>query len=192
MHDPITQFAQWMADAQACAAIAEATAMTLATATADGKPAARIVLLKEHGPQGFVFYGNMESRKFRELAANPHAALCFHWMPLERQVRIEGTVSRVSDAEADAYFASRDRGKQIGAWASQQSQPLSNRAELEARIAEFEKKFVGGAVPRPGHWSGWRLAPDRIEFWSQGTARLHERHVYTRNGNGWQHTLLYP
>jgi pyridoxamine 5'-phosphate oxidase len=166
--------------------------MTLATATPQGVPAARIVLLKAHGPEGFVFYGNMESRKFRELAANPHAALCFHWMPLERQVRIEGTVTRVSDADADAYFNSRPRGRQIGAWASQQSRPLASRDELEARNAQFEGKFAGMPVPRPPHWSGWRLTPSAIEFWVNSDVRLHAREVYARTADGWSHTLLYP
>ncbi len=194
MHDPITKFAEWFDEARACDGVKDATAMTLATADASGKPAARIVLLKSHGADGFVFYGNMESRKFRELAGNPQAALMFYWAALDHQVRIEGTVTRVSDVEADVYFRSRERGKQIGAWASLQSQPLANRGELEARIAEFTANYEGRDVPRPPHWSGWRLVPARIEFWSQGDFRLHEREVYTRAdvGSAWGLQLLYP
>lgn len=194
MTDPIAQFSDWFAAARAHPGIKEPTAMTLATATPDGMPAARVVLLKEHGPEGFVFYGNMESRKFRELAANPNAALCFYWQPLDRQVRIEGRVAPVSNEEADAYFATRERGKQIGAWASLQSQPMKNRAEFEARIAEFTQRYDGQTIPRPPHWSGWRLVPTRLEFWSQGEFRLHERDVFTRTDESasWQHTLVYP
>lgn len=194
MTDPIAQFSDWFAAARAHPGIKEPTAMTLATATQDGMPAARVVLLKEHGPEGFVFYGNMESRKFRELAANPNAALCFYWQPLDRQVRIEGRVAPVSNEEADAYFATRERGKQIGAWASLQSQPMKNRAEFEARIAEFTQRYDGQTIPRPPHWSGWRLVPTRLEFWSQGEFRLHERDVFTRTDESasWQHTLVYP
>lgn len=194
MHNPLTQFTQWFNDAKAHPAIADATAMTVATATPDGKPSARILLLKGFDTNGFVFYGNMESRKFRELDANPHAALLFYWAPLDRQVRIEGTVTKVLDTEADAYFATRGRGKQIGAWASFQSQPLENRDVLRARIDEFEKVYEGLSVPRPPHWSGWQLAPTSIEFWSQGEYRLHTRAVYTRADakDAWAHTLLYP
>lgn len=192
MHDPIAQFTQWLTDAKACAAIIEPTAMTLATAARDGKPSARVVLLKAHDAKGFVFYTNFASRKGHELEENPNAALCFYWMPLDRQVRIEGRATPVSDDEADAYFASRERGKQIGAWASLQSQPLDNRATLEARIAQLTAEYEGKIIPRPLHWSGWRVAPERIEFWSQGTFRLHERNVYTLGNGGWEHTLLYP
>lgn len=193
MHDPIARFAEWFADAKACAAIAEPTAMTVATATREGKPSARILLLKEHAADGFVFYTNFTSRKSHELTENPHAALCFYWMPLARQVRIEGRVVHVNAATADAYFASRDREKQIGAWASLQSQMLGSRAELEARIAEVTKKYEGKPIPRPPHWSGWRLLPERFEFWSQGDFRLHARDVYARKPDGtWQHALLYP
>lgn len=194
MHDPIAQFTEWFALAKATPAIADATAMTLATATQQGLPSARIVLLKDVSAEGFVFYGNMESRKFMELKANPNAALCFYWVPLHRQVRVEGSVVPVSDAEADAYFASRPRKRQLGAWASQQSRPLANRAELEARNAEFEKKFASGEVPRPPHWSGWRLTPLAMEFWINSDARLHERELFTRPRADapWQHSLLYP
>lgn len=192
MHDPLAKFATWLADAKAHPAIAEPTAMTLATATTDGVPSARIVLLKHHGPEGLVFYTNFTSRKSGELKANPHAAVVFYWMPLDRQVRIEGAVHEVSTAEADAYFASRPRARQIGAWASLQSQPMAARHDLEARNAEIEARFEGMDVPRPPHWSGWRVVPQSFEFWIQNTARLHEREIFTRDGSGWQHTLLYP
>lgn len=194
MHDPFSRFAEWFAEAKATPAIADATAMTLATASVDGAPAARIVLLKSFGAEGFIFYGNMESRKFRELAENPRAALGFYWAPLNKQVRIEGAVVRVSEAEADAYFASRPRQRQIGAWTSEQSRPLESRAAMEARYAAFEKQFADGSVPRPPHWSGWRLIPTRIEFWVNSDARLHEREVYTRATphDAWQFGLLYP
>jgi pyridoxamine 5'-phosphate oxidase len=194
MHDPIARFNEWLALAKSTPSIKEPTAMTLATATTDGAPAARIVLLKAVDASGFVFYGNMESRKFTELKNNPRAALCFHWMPLERQVRIEGTVIRVSDEEADAYFNSRPRGRQIGAWASEQSRPLANREELEARQAKFEKQFEGKPIPRPPHWSGWRLAPLSIEFWINSDLRLHEREIYRRISVDapWQYGLMYP
>lgn len=192
MDIPLKHFAEWLADAKSAQQIVEPTAMTLATATRAGKPSARVVLLKDFGPEGFVFYTNMTSRKSDELHENPHAALCFYWMPLERQVRIEGTVTEVSAAEADAYFASRPRDRQIGAWASLQSQVLAARADLEARVAEFEAKYPGD-VPRPPHWSGWRLSPTRIEFWHQNWARLHERMRYVRLSDGsWQQELLYP
>lgn len=192
--NPITQFSEWFELARTTREIKDATAMTLATAGANGKPAARIVLLKECTEQGFVFYGNMESRKFCELKENPHAALCFYWPALDRQIRVEGAVSPVSNDEADAYFATRERGKQIGAWASLQSQPMTSRAEFEKRIAEFTQKFENTSVPRPPHWSGWRLAPTVIEFWSQGEFRLHQRDLYTRATPAapWVHTLLYP
>lgn len=194
MHDPITKFGQWQAVAKATPAIKEPTAMTLATATAGGVPSARIVLLKEHGPQGFLFYTNLTSRKSDELKANPHAALCFYWMPIDRQIRIEGTIAQAVDDEADAYFASRPRARQIGAWASLQSQPLPNREMLETRYAEFEKKFEGMDVPRPPHWSGWRLTPSSIEFWINSDVRLHEREIYTRASveAAWEHGLLFP
>ncbi|MES2985181.1 MAG: pyridoxamine 5'-phosphate oxidase [Pseudomonadota bacterium] len=194
MHDPIAKFSQWFADAKASPAITEPTAMTLATATAQGKPSARIVLLKEHGPQGFLFYTNLTSRKSGELIANPQAAVCFYWMPLCRQLRIEGTVVQAADAEADAYFASRPRERQIGAWASLQSQPLRDRAELDERAAMLEKRYAGQPIPRPPHWSGWRLIPRSMEFWLQSEARLHEREIYTRADAHapWQFSLLYP
>ncbi len=191
MNDPIKKFADWFGQVQS-AGIKEPTAMTLATATAAGMPSARIVLLKAYDARGFVFYTNLASRKGEEMAANPHAALMFYWPALDKQVRIEGTLSPVSDAEADAYFASRERHRQAGAWASLQSQPLDARETLVARVNEIEKKYEGKDIPRPPHWSGTRLAPLRIEFWHQRDARLHDREVYTRTGDGWSHTLLYP
>lgn len=191
MEMPFTQFAEWFAEAKATPTISEPTAMTLATATPEGKPSARIVLLKEFGPEGFVFYSNYTSRKGRELEANPQAALCFYWMPLDKQVRIEGRVTPVSDAEADAYFASRPRERQIGAWASLQSQDLAARTVLENRLVELEAAYPD-TVPRPPQWSGWRLKPESIEFWHQNWARLHARERYQRTADGWSHTLLYP
>jgi len=193
MHDPIAKFTRWLADATAHAGVKEPTAMTVATATAAGAPSARIVLLKAHDARGFVFYTNLTSRKSAELQQNPHASLCFYWMPLDRQVRIEGTIVQVSDAEADAYFNSRPRARQVGAWASLQSQPLASREALEARVAEIELTYQGVPVPRPPHWSGWRLTPRSIEFWEQSEARLHAREIFTAAADGsWQHSLLYP
>jgi pyridoxamine 5'-phosphate oxidase len=192
-HNPIDQFNAWLELAKSTASIAEPTAMTLATATPDAVPSARIVLIKQCDEAGFLFYTNLTSRKSQELKANPHASLCFYWMPLEKQVRVEGRVMQASDAEADAYFASRTRARQVGAWASLQSQPLKNRAELDARTVEIDAKYAGRPVPRPPHWSGWRLVPHIIEFWQASDARLHERHIYTRDASGiWQHSLLYP
>jgi pyridoxamine 5'-phosphate oxidase len=192
MDTPFQQFSEWLDTAKATPAIVEPTAMTLATATKTGKPSARIVLLKGFSVDGFVFYTNLTSRKSAELIENPYAALCFYWMPLERQVRIEGCITPVTSAEADAYFASRPRDRQIGAWASLQSQQLHDRKDLEARVAELERQYANTDVPRPPHWSGWRLTPDSFEFWHQNWARLHERHLYMRAGSGWKHTLLYP
>ena len=166
--------------------------MTLATATASGAPSARIVLLKAYDERGFVFYTNFTSRKAAEFLENPQAALVFYWAALDKQVRIEGTLRQVSDAEADAYFASRERHKQAGAWASLQSQPLDKRETLLARVEEMEAHYQGRDIPRPPHWTGMRLAPQRIEFWHQRDARLHEREVFARCGDGWEHTLLYP
>jgi pyridoxamine 5'-phosphate oxidase len=188
---PLTQFHAWLSEASAHPAIKEPTAMTLATANASGVPSARIVLLKEASEAGFTFYTNLESRKSRELKQNPHAALVFYWMPLDKQVRIEGTITEVSAAEADAYFATRGREKQLGAWASRQSETLPNRTALEARIAEAAARFPN-TVPRPAHWSGWRLSPQRIEFWIQKDYRLHERELFTRNAAGWESSALYP
>ncbi len=192
--DPYDRFRELFAQAQALdrSALPDPTAFALGTADAGGRPSVRIVLLKSYDEQGFVFYTNFESRKGRELAANPHAALCFHWPQLERQVRIEGAVAPVTDAEADAYFASRPRGSQIGAWASTQSREEATEGLLEARYAEYEQRFAGQPVPRPAYWSGYRVAPERIEFWHGMPSRLHDRELYVREGDGWRVRPLFP
>ncbi len=192
--DPYALFHAWFADAKNCADIKEPTAMTLATATKDGLPSARIVLLKDVTDAGFTFYSNQQSRKGAEMAGNPHAALCFYWMPLDTQVRIEGTVTPVDAKTADAYFASRGREKQLGAWASMQSQPMASRGDLQARIAQMDETYKNTDVPRPPHWSGWLLEPTRIEFWLQRDHRLHERVCFTRASTNaaWVHQILYP
>jgi len=170
----------------------EPTAFALGTVDAAGQPSVRIVLLKDVDARGFVFYTNFESRKGREIMVTRRAAMCFHWQLLEEQVRVEGRVEPVSDAEADAYFASRARGSQIGAWASIQSRPMQSASDLDTRVAEMEQKFAGGPVPRPPNWSGFRVAPERIEFWKNMPSRLHVRHLYTRSGDTWKVELLYP
>lgn len=189
--DPIALFKSWFAEATQ-AEPSDANATALATADASGRPSARMVLLKDVDAKGFVFYTNRESRKGLELQANPRAALCFHWKSLARQVRVEGGIEPVADAEADAYFASRDRASQIGAWASRQSRPLESRFALERRIAEFTAKFHVGTVPRPPFWSGFRLVPAAIEFWRERPFRLHDRTVYHRDGSAWSVRKLYP
>lgn len=190
--DPHALFETWLAEAKASEPN-DPTAMALATVGADGQPAVRMVLLKGHDERGFVFYTNLEGRKAGELITQPKAALLFHWKSLRRQVRIEGPVSRVSDAEGDAYFATRHRDSQLGAWASDQSRPLDSRATFEARFEEVKARFEGKDVTRPPHWSGFRVAPQRIEFWLDRPHRLHERRLFTpAAGGGWQEGLLYP
>jgi pyridoxamine 5'-phosphate oxidase len=192
--DPILRFHVLLAAAEALdrAVLPEPTAMTLATVGADGRPSARVVLLKSVGTDGFVFYTNVLSRKGRELAGNHHAALCFHWQALEEQVRVEGSAAAVPDAEADAYFATRPRISQLGAWASEQSEPLAEYAILEERLREADARFSGRDVPRPPHWSGFRLTPVAIEFWRNRPFRLHERERFERDGAAWRMMRLYP
>jgi pyridoxamine 5'-phosphate oxidase len=190
--DPHRLFEEWLAEATLDEPN-DPTAMALATADASGRPSVRMVLLKGHDQRGFVFYTNLQSRKGGELAANTNAALLFHWKSLRRQVRIEGRTEQVSDAEADAYFATRGRDSQLGAWASDQSRPLDARETFEARYREMQARFEGGDVPRPPHWSGTRVIPERIEFWSDRAHRLHERRLFTRTAGGdWSEGLLYP
>lgn len=192
--DPIQHFRTLLAAAQDVdrTLLPEPTAMTLATVGREGQPSARLVLLKSVDERGFVFYTNLRSRKGRELAVNPRAALTFHWQPLEVQVRIEGIAEQVDDAEADQYFATRARGSQIGAWASDQSEELAQAGDLDARFADAERRFAGRDIPRPPHWSGYRVIPERVEFWRNRPSRLHERRLFEREGAGWRETLLYP
>lgn len=171
---------------------AESSAVTLATANPDSRPSVRVVLLKDFDEHGFVFYTNLESRKAIELKANPYAALCFYWEAIHYQVRVEGPVAQVSDEEAESYFATRARGSQIGAWASRQSSTLADRATLEQRFKQFEKEFEGKQVPRPPFWSGFRVIPERFEFWKREENRLHERILYVRKSGNWKMSLLYP
>jgi pyridoxamine 5'-phosphate oxidase len=189
--DPFARFAEWMNEAWEHEP-EDANAMTLATASPNGLPAARIVLLKGADERGFVFYTNTQSRKGEELTANTRAALLFHWKPQGRQVRIEGHVEPVTPAEADAYYATRARISRLGAWASDQSRVLPGRAELERRLAEYEAKYPGDEIPRPPHWSGYRVVPERFEFWQNMPFRLHDRTVYTRAAGGWSIGKLYP
>ncbi len=190
--DPFARFRQWMAEAEASEPV-DANAMTVATTTPDGRPSARAILLKGVDARGFVFYTNKESRKSAELAANPHVALLFHWKSLARQIRIEGVVEEVTDAESDAYYASRPRISRLGAWASAQSRPLDERLTLERRLADYEAKYPGEEIPRPPYWSGYRVLPDRFEFWQNMPFRLHDRTVYTRSADGgWAIGKLFP
>jgi pyridoxamine 5'-phosphate oxidase len=190
--DPFQLFDEWFAEA-ARAEPNDPNAMALATADLEGRPSVRMVLLKGHGPEGFVFYTNEESSKGRQLRENPSAALLFHWKSLRRQVRVEGPVERVPPAEADAYFSSRARDSQLGAWASDQSRPLDNRSTFEQRFEETKQRFEGREVPRPSHWGGYRVVPRRMEFWTDRPHRLHERRLFTRlAAGGWSEGLLYP
>jgi pyridoxamine 5'-phosphate oxidase len=189
--DPIALFQAWMAEA-AASEPGLPNAAALATASADGRPSVRMVLIKGAADDGFVFYTNLCSRKAGELDANPHAALCVHWKSLSRQVRIEGQIEPVDDAEADAYFASRERSSRIGAWASKQSQALAGRFDLEKQVARYTARFAVGDIPRPEFWSGYRLRVARMEFWNEKPFRLHDRVEFERDGDGWARQALYP
>lgn len=189
--DPLQLFEEWYAAARATD-MDYPDAMSLATADADGFPSVRIVLLKAYGPEGFVFYTNFESEKGRDLLENPRAALCFYWKELKRQVRLRGPVETVSAQTADAYFASRDRLSRIGAWASDQSRPMAHRLELEERVARYSTTYAVGEVPRPDHWSGFRLRPERIEFWEEKAFRLHTRRRFSKSGDAWDMEYLFP
>jgi pyridoxamine 5'-phosphate oxidase len=191
MTDPLALFDKWFAEARASEPN-DPEAMALATASREGEPSVRMVLLKGYGPDGFVFYTNEQSAKGGQLRENPRAALLFHWKSLRRQVRIEGAVERVPDQQADSYFASRSRDSQLGAWASDQSRPLESRAVFEQRYEEMKRRFDGQSVPRPPHWGGYRVRPEQIEFWTDRPHRLHERRLFVRQGDAWTEGLLYP
>jgi pyridoxamine 5'-phosphate oxidase len=189
--NPIALFAEWFGDAERSEPN-DPNAMALATMDADGLPNVRMVLLKGYDERGFVFFTNYESAKGRELLTHPKAALCFHWKSLGRQIRVRGPVTPIEAAEADAYFATRSRGSRIGAWASKQSRPLESRFALEKAVAAYTARYAIGEIPRPDYWSGFRIAPVEIEFWSSGTFRLHDRVRFKRKGEGWEKTRLYP
>lgn len=191
MTDPIALFDSWLREARETE-INDSNAMALATVGADGQPSVRMVLLKGHGQDGFVFYTNQNSRKAQQLSGNPKVALLFHWKSLRRQVRIEGPIAPVSAAEADAYFASRARDSQLGAWASLQSETLDRRETFEARFDDVKARYEGQDVPRPPHWGGYRVTPERMELWEDRAHRLHHRRLFLRDGAGWTETLLYP
>ena len=191
MNEPFKQFAEWLAEAEK-AEPNNPAAMSVATVDANGRPSSRMVLLRGFDERGFVFYTNLESRKGHDLRVNSHVALCFHWKSLERQVRVEGKAEAVSAAEADAYFASRPKDSQIGAWASKQSEPLAARFELETRVAKYGVLYGIGKVPRPPFWSGYRVVPDAIEFWEERPFRLHDRAAYRLGPDGWQLSKLFP
>lgn len=188
---PLSHFQQWFEDAQKSESVLP-EAMSVASVGSDGRPSTRMVLLKQADENGFVFYTNLQSRKGDEIAANANVALLFHWKSLKRQIRIEGLAVPVTDSEADAYFASRDRGAQIGAWASDQSKVMAGRFDLEKRVAQFTAKFGVAKIDRPPFWSGFRVVPDRLEFWSDGHFRLHERLIYIRDGKDWRTERLFP
>lgn len=194
VQNPLSRFNRLYAQAQKVdrTILPEPNAMALATVGMSGAPSVRIVLMKSVDERGFVFYTNIEGRKGRELRTHPVASICFYWAPLEVQVLAEGPVAQVTDAEADEYFATRPRESQIGAWASVQSQPIEHASDLANRVAEYEARFEGRVVPRPPHWSGFRLRPAKIEFWKARPGRLHERHLYTRVGESWMMETLYP
>lgn len=190
--DPFALFAEWMALAEV-SEINDPDAMAIATSTPDGRPSVRMVLMRRHGPEGFGFFTNLESRKGKEIAANPFGALCIHWKSLRKQVRAEGRLQQVSEADADEYFASRSRNSRIGSHASDQSRPLDSRETFTRRVAEAQARFAEGEVPRPPHWSGFRLVPDRIEFWEDVEYRLHHRRLFTKAADGgWSEGLLFP
>ena len=191
MNDPIALFDAWLAEARQ-SEINDSNAMALATVGADGQPSVRMVLLKGHGPDGFVFYTNQNSRKAQQMSAHGRVALLFHWKSLRRQVRVEGPLSPVTAAEADAYFASRARESQLGAWASLQSETLDRRETFEARFDEVKARYEGQDVPRPPHWGGYRVTPERMELWEDRAHRLHHRRLFLKQGSGWAETLLYP